>query len=515
MDDPPTRRRFVGGQLTKLPTGTDAIFAFGPGAKGIATMSIKEILERMGKLNLEIRALAGTSDKWNAEDESKWAEINKTYDELRGQKEKIEEAAAIQTRAASVEAYEAEQRSSFGVRPNDSGDRRDDASTEEDLGLSFQAWATGGQRDITERQAQAVERTGFPVHRGVIDLDIRGDAYGSRGWAAPSRIQQIQQIMRCSHPSMAAMRIDEWRSRQIESMHRNEKRALSVGTTTAGGFTVPEGFVNQLEISLLAFGGMMQVAEIMDTATGNDLPWPTVNDTGNEGEIIAEGGSIGSSVDPVFGQIIFKAYKFSSKLIQISTELLEDSAFNMASLLGGFIGTRIGRHGNNKFTLGSGSSEPTGIVTAASVGVTTTTNAALEDVDVVELVHSVDPAYRVGPSVGFMMHDNIILEVRKLKDANDQFIWRAGLELGTPDRLLGYPVTVNQNMASALATTAKIMVFGDLSKYKIRRVRSIRLRRLDELYAANDQVGFVGFIRMDGNLLDAGTDPIKLMDMAV
>lgn len=153
-----------------------------------------------------------------------------------------------------------------------------------------------------------------------------------------------------------------------------------------------------------------------------------------------------------------------------------------------------------------------GIVTAAALGKTAASATAIAADELFDLVHSVDPAYRKG--AGFMFHDNVLLTIRKLKDGNGQYLWTAGLQAGEADRILGYGYTVNQHMASAVASTAKTVIFGQLSKYKIRDVRGLRLRRLVERYAESDQEGFVAFYRADGNLLDSGVAPVKYLQQA-
>ena len=292
---------------------------------------------------------------------------------------------------------------------------------------------------------------------------------------------------------------------------KREFRDLNVATGTKGQETIPEGFVNALEMALLQYGGVRAVAEIVRTDSGNDLPWPTVNDTSNKGAILAEETSFGSGVDPSFSQVIFKAFKYSSKPILVSFELLQDSAFDLGARIGEMLGIRIGRIQNDHFTTGGGTTLPKGFTVAG------TAFAALDDVtisadDVIGLEHSVDPAYRMGAS--FMMHDQILAKIRLLKESTtNAFIWQPGLQAGVPDRLLGYPYTINQSMASTTVASAKVMAFGDFSKYKVRDVATIRLLRLDELYAATDQVAFIAYMRTDGNLLDAGTHPIKYLQL--
>lgn len=298
--------------------------------------------------------------------------------------------------------------------------------------------------------------------------------------------------------------------RSIQNRFHAEQRAMSL-TTTEGGYTVAEDFSGALEKSLLAFGGMRQVSTVRRTATGADLPWPTMNDTSNKGAILNEATTIGSSVDPTFAVVTFKAFKYSSKPILISSELLQDSAFDLAAEIGMALGERIGRIQNDHFTTGGGTTLPKGVVVSSGEGVQAASQTAITADELIGLVHSVDPAYR--PGARFMMHDTILAAIRKLKFSigSDQvgYVWQGSFSNGAPDSILGYPYTVNQSMSSALTIGEKVVIFGQLSKYVIRDVADVRLVRMDERYADLDQVAFVAFLRSDGQLLDAGTDPVK------
>lgn len=285
-----------------------------------------------------------------------------------------------------------------------------------------------------------------------------------------------------------------------------EKRAQSL-TGSEGGFTVPEDFWRALEVSLLEFGGMRQAATVIRTDSGADLPIPTTNDTSNKGVILAENAAVAEQ-DVVFGQIVLQAYKYSSKMIRVSVELLQDSAFNLAELLGRMLGERIGRITNDHFTTGTGSSQPNGVVTASGLGKTGAsgqTTTVIYD-DLVDLQHSVDPAYRA--NARWMFHDLTLAAIKKLKDLDGRPLWVPGLAVREPDRILGDPYIINQSMAQ-MAASAKSIIYGALGKYFIRDVREVTLVRLDERFADFHQVAFLAFSRHDGDLIDAGTDPVK------
>lgn len=287
-----------------------------------------------------------------------------------------------------------------------------------------------------------------------------------------------------------------------------ERRAQSVGTTTAGGFTVPEGFYAVLTEALKTYGGVREVSTIISTATGNDMPMPTANDTSNKGAILAENTQIGEQ-DTEFGSKTLKAYKYTSKLIRVSYELMQDSAFDMNAYLGRALGERIARITNEHYTTGTGSGQPTGLLAASggsAQGAETAAAGAIAYGDLVELIHSVDPSYRRNGA--FMMADSTLKALKKLVDTEGRPLWSPGIAVAEPDTLGGYRYVVNQDMP-AIASAAKAMTFGDHSAYHVRDVVGAQLVRLNERYADFLQVGFMAFSRHDGLLLDAGTGPVK------
>lgn len=287
-----------------------------------------------------------------------------------------------------------------------------------------------------------------------------------------------------------------------------EKRALSAVTGASGGYTVPQGFYNQIQDAMKFYGGMRQSrATVMKTSSGNDLPIPTSNDTSNVGELLGENTGAATQ-DLAFGQVIMKAYKYSSKVVLVPFELLQDSAFNIEQFLARKLGERIGRITNTHFTTGDNSSKPQGIVTAATLGKTGATGQTTSIIyeDLVDLEHSVDIAYR--SNAEFMFHDSTLKILKKLKDSTGRPLWLPGLEVKEPDTILGYKYTVNNDIAS-MAANAKSILFGDLSNYFIRDVMDIQLFRISDKYIESGQVGFLAFYRGDGRMVDAGMNPVK------
>lgn len=296
---------------------------------------------------------------------------------------------------------------------------------------------------------------------------------------------------------------------------------------TGAGYFVPVGFVYDVEQALKYYGDMLNVATIMDTATGQPLPHPTSNDTTVTGELVGEGAQV-STQDVSISNMTLNAWKYSTKLVKVSLELLQDSAFDLESYLKEQFAIRLGRILNQHFTtgLGSGSSQPNGIITASTVGLSGSTtpaifgddNAGTPDnttqigyTDLVNLEHSVDRLYRRGAM--WMMHDQTLRFIKTLKDKYGHPLWVPGMATNAPDSILSYGYSINNDMAQ-LGTGHKIVAFGQLKKYIIRRVKELVVMRLVERFADFGQVAFVGFARYDGNLLDAGTHPVKLAQNA-
>lgn len=283
-----------------------------------------------------------------------------------------------------------------------------------------------------------------------------------------------------------------------------ERRAQGVGTDSAGGYLAPDDFVARLVEVMKAFGPMVDpgVTEQLVTSDGRPLEIPTLDDTSNVGAILAE-NTADTEQDLTFGIVRLDAYKYSSKLIRVSTELLQDAQVDVEGIVRGAMGERIGRIVNQHLTVGTGSGQPNGIVTGSSAGVTAAANNAITFDELMDLMHSVDPAYRGSPRVRWMLHDTTLKAVRKLKDSNGQYIWDMGDVRGTaPATILGVPYVVNQDMPT-IGSQTKSILFGDFSRYLVRRVRDVSIARLVERYAEYHQVGFVGIARYDGDILDS------------
>lgn len=308
------------------------------------------------------------------------------------------------------------------------------------------------------------------------------------------------------------------RQRMSSRQSPDLRNALSTEVAPDGGYTVATEYVRALETAMKAYGGMREVATVLPMTSGGQMNFPTTDPTLEMGEIVGQ-NQLTNESDTRFGNLTLDVFKYSSKSIPVPFELLQDSFIDIESYLNNLMAMRIGRITNLHFTLGSGKGEPNGIVTAAPIGksIATSKNLSLSYDDLVDLEHSVDPAYRRQPGARFMMADSTLKLLRKIKDGQGRPIFVPGYETGSPggapDTLLGRPFTINQDMPEAVAGNRPLL-FGLFSKYLIRDVMDFTLFRFtDSAYTLRGQVGFVGFMRCGGNLIDAG-GAVKCVEIA-
>lgn len=440
-------------------------------------MTVQELYAKRAKIHDQAKAFLADAEKaTGAGDQARAEELNKSFESA------MADFDAVTGQIEKANKLEAAGRVLEDVPQPRAAKKEDGAGADEDraaFASTFEAWLRHGVEGMTSEQREL---------QGRIQRQVGGEVALGRGKSA------------------WVMNLDP---------RITEKRDLAVGTGGAGGFTVADdnAFISELQRSLKAFGGMRQApTRKIVTATGGDLPIPANDDTGNVGELLGEAAAAAVQ-DSTFTQIVLQAFKYSSKIVKVSQELLQDSAISIPAFLGEILGERLGRITNTHFTTGDGTGKPRGIVTAASLGKAAASATAIAADELIDFVHSVDPAYRSAPGVAWQFSDTFFRDARKLKGSDNNYLWQPGLSVGEPDRLLGHPFVINQDIAVP-ATTAKVAVFGDMSRYWIRDVQGVILLRLDELYAANLQVGFIAFLRTDGDLLDPGTDPVKFYQMA-
>jgi HK97 family phage major capsid protein len=410
---------------------------------------LKELIEKREKLVADARSALDEIKKNT--DEARAAELEKRHDDIMAEFDKVDAQIAREKRMADAEK------------------RLEDRAAEE---RAKQRPIAGGEGRGQDEGEQVTYRSAF--HRYV---QVAGD--------------------------MSAL-TDEERAALRAGIAPQEARAQTVGTPSAGGYTVPTELSNQIIISMAAWGPMYDenICTVINTSGGNPIDIPTIDDTGvavaqhtEAGSVTDDGGS-----DATFGKKTLNAYAYDTEWVKFSWELAQDSIFNFETLLGDLLGQRLGRRANTELTTGDGTGDPNGIVTASTLGKTSASATAVTYDEIIDLVHSVDPAYRQSPKVRFMFNDTTLGALRKLKDGDGRYIWTQGdVQNGVPGSILGYRYSINQAM-DGLTASKKAMLFGDFGKYFVRKVGGIVMFVARERFAPD--IGLLGLIRLDGELGD-------------
>ena len=288
-----------------------------------------------------------------------------------------------------------------------------------------------------------------------------------------------------------------------------DRRDLTKGTSTAGGHTVPTTFFAQVWEHLIESSAILQAgATVLNTASGENLEIP-VTTAHSSGALISEGSTLTES-DPAFAKRTLGAYKYGLS-IQVSSELVADTGFDLLGYLARQAGRAVGNAMGTDLVTGNASSKPSGIVQTATTGVTgatTSASGAFTADELIDLYYSVIAPYRASTAAAWIMRDATLARVRKLKDSQNQYLWQPGLQIGAPDILLGKPVYTDPNVA-AVATSAKSVIFGDISAYHVRIAGGVRFERSDDFAFQSDLVTFRAIVRGDGILADQ-TGAVKL-----
>lgn len=296
------------------------------------------------------------------------------------------------------------------------------------------------------------------------------------------------------------------------SLSANERSIMSelrgtstqiAGTDSLGGFLVPQDFSNELDMATLFTGEVERLAKKLNTAGGALLDYPTINDTATDAGLTAEAAAV-TVQDMTFANAQLSAYNYASQ-VRVSMQLLQDNAFDLNAFLAEAMGERIARATNAAFTTGTGSSQPQGIITGATLGNTASSATAIVADDILDLIHSIDPSYRNKPTFGLMANDSVISVIRSLGlgSANDFPIFIPSMTVGEPDKLFGFNLYYNNDMESSIATGNKTLLAADFSKFVVRSAGGVQMVRLNERYMDELEVGFVSYARKDAKVLDS------------
>lgn len=330
-----------------------------------------------------------------------------------------------------------------------------------------------------ERREALDAQLNLPVNQPLTGKPLNGRETAKTGRATDEYRQNFWDMMRSKTPMPQVV------------------NALQIGTDSEGGYLVPDEYERILVEALEEENVFRQLAKVIRTSSG-DRKIPVVATKGTASWIDEEGAYLES--DDSFGQVSIGAYKVGT-MIKVSEELLNDSVFDLEAYISREFARRIGAKEEEAFFTGDGSGKPLGVLAAAGgaeTGVTAASATAITADELIDLFYSLKAPYR--RNAVWVLNDSTIKAIRKLKDNQGQYLWQPSLTTGAPDLLLGKPVRTSAYMP-AIAADAKTVAFGDFSYYWIADRQGRSFKRLNELYAATGQVGFLASQRVDGKLV--------------
>ncbi|CAD7336066.1 phage major capsid protein [Sphingomonadales bacterium 56] len=416
-------------------------------------MILTQYYEERGQLVTEARDLLTQAEKET--DTTKAAELEQRHDQVMSKVDALDQKIAREERTAAAERAEEERRSRNRPRGRDVEHRGQE----------------GGDEEKDAEQLQAEYRDAFY-------------AMLSEGGDISALDTEQRSLLRRGYV---------------------ENRTQTAGTAAGGGYTVPTTLANRIVEVMKDWGPMYDgtITDEMITSSGNPFDIPTNDDTGKSSALLEEGDDLtdDNSGDLVFGQASLAAFVYATPWLKISFELLQDSAFNIEQFVARKLGERLGRGANAKLTVGTGVDEARGVVVASALGKTAVSATAIAADELIDLQHSVNAAYRRSPFCRWMFADTTLGSIRKLKDGQGNFLWQMGdVRVGAPDLILGKPYSVNDDVP-AIATGNRAIIFGDFSRYTVRKVGSPLIGTVRERFWP--KVGMAGLIRYDGDLLDS------------
>ena len=351
------------------------------------------------------------------------------------------------------------------------------------------------KRDLTAEEQEKYDRISADLDtRGAIIEQLKADEERA------ARLDAAAAELRTDEAPAG----DDTDAETIRAMARGEVRSFNFEKrdvlTSSTGAPVPTSFYDQVILKARLVGPMLDVPTQLNTTSGETIQVPSLSAYSSSATVTAQGANFSES-DPTFNSFVnLGAFKYGF-LIQVSREMIEDSGVDLLGFLADQVGNGLGYNVQNALTVGTGTVQPQGIVTAAGSGITggTGVSGAFTADNLIDLYYSLDGAARLLPGVGWMMNGASIGAVRKLKDTAGNYIFSPAADGNQRDLLLGRPVYENPHVASA-ATSAKSVIAGHMPSFFVRSVGGIRLDRSDDFAFNADLVTFRASMRVDGAL---------------
>ena len=339
--------------------------------------------------------------------------------------------------------------------------------------------------DEYQKMEDKIKNFGFEIER------LRREEEMDKELEKPINTPITNRPMEMNKTNLSVRQTDEYKKAMLDALKSNFKRfdnVLQEGVDAEGGYLVPEEYDERLITKLQEENIMRNLGNVITTAGDRKI---NIASTDPAAAWIEEGGALQFS-DAKFDQILLDAFKLHVA-IKVTEELMYDSAFDLEEYILTQFSKALSNAEEDSFLNGDGVGKPTGVFDKTNGGTYLELAAELTSDKIIDLVYALERPYR--KNAVFILNDNTIAKIRKLKDTNGAYIWQPSYQAGEPDRVLGYPV-----YTSAFAPEDKV-AFGDFSYYNIGDRGTRSFQELRELFAGNGMIGYVAKERVDGKLI--------------
>lgn len=289
----------------------------------------------------------------------------------------------------------------------------------------------------------------------------------------------------------------ETRSNVGRFFSHGETRALEAGGDVAGGFLVlPQVIIPEIIRAVDDVNFMRGLARVHDSTDAESIGVPSLTKP-SDAEWTSELLTGSADTTMSFGKREMRPHPLAKRIL-VSTKLIRSSRIDPVALVATEFGTVFGNTEEKAFLTGALNNQPLGVFTASALGISTSRDVSTDNTtteikadNLIRIKYTLKSQY--WGRAQWIFHRDAVSQIARLKDGEGRYL----LNVDT-NRLLGFPMNVSENAPNTFTTGLYVGILGDFNLYWIIDSLNFTIQRLDELYAATNQTGFIGRRETDG-----------------
>lgn len=298
----------------------------------------------------------------------------------------------------------------------------------------------------------------------------------------------------------------------MDNLSTEERKAMQAGSDPDGGYMLPASTTGRVVTKLFEQSIMRQICDVQTISTAK-IEGIVDNNEADAGWV-SELGTRSDTTTPQIGKWEIEAHEMYA-MPKVSQKLIDDAATDVEGWLANKVADKFARVEGTAFWAGTGAGQPRGLATYTTAATADATRAWGQFEHVVtgangdfhttqfDPVNTLMGAFKDHflPNAQFVMRRSVRTKARNLKESTtNRYLWEPGMQVGAPERLMGYPVRVDEYMP-ALATNSLSLAFGDFRQaYTI--VDRMGIRTLRDPFTAKPYVVFYSTKRTGGGAMN-------------